>query len=110
MLYAMSNSISMLAYGKIKSKESKIIKYKKREYLARHILLSTTLTCLGLRIKDIKTAEAMWKVITEDATLKSMLYLLDAEDQLANMKLLDNKDPKTHLSKLRAYFQTMLQR
>ena len=67
-----------------------------------------TSTCFGL-IKDLKTAEAMWKVVMEDATLKSVLYLLDAEDQLASMMLSDNKNSKTHLSELRAHFQTMLQ-
>ena len=115
-LYAVSNGIPMLADGKtpatkdqIEFKESKIIEYEKREYLACHILLSMTSTHLGSKIKDLKTIEAMWKVITEDATSNSVLYILDAEDQLASMKLLDNKDPKTHLSELRAHFQTMLQ-
>ena len=115
--YAMSNSIPMLADRKtpasndqIESKESKIIEYKKREYLAHHILLLTTSTCLGSQIKDLKTAEAMWKTIIEDATSKSMLYLLDAEDQLASMKLSDNDDPNMHLSELKLHFQMMLQR
>ena len=45
----------------------------------------------------------------EDATLKSTLYLLDAEDQLSSMKLTDNDDLKTHLIELQNHFQTMLQ-
>ena len=51
MLFAVSNEISMLNDGKmlamedqIESKEVKILEFEKREYLARHILLSTTLT------------------------------------------------------------------
>jgi gag-polypeptide of LTR copia-type len=52
----------------------------------------------------------MWKVIKDDATSKSMLYLLDAEDQLSSMKLAKNNDPKTHLSELKHHFQLMLQR
>ena len=91
----MNNDIPMLADRKtpatedqIESKESKIIEYEKKEYLARHILLSMTSTRLGLKIKDLKTAEAMWKVIMEDAMSKSVLYLLDTEDQLASMKIL----------------------
>ena len=52
----------------------------------------------------------MWKVVKEDATSKSTLYILDAEDQLSSMKLTDNDDAKTHLAELKAYFQTMLQR
>ena len=52
----------------------------------------------------------MWKVIKEYAMLKSMLYLPDAENQLSSMKLIENDDPKTHLSELKQHFQLMLQR
>ena len=64
---------------------------------------------LGTKIKGLATAEDMWKVVKEDATLKSTLYLLDTEDQLSSMKLTDNDDPKTHLVELQNHFQTMLQ-
>ena len=115
--YVVSKGIPMLADGKtpatedqIEAKESKIVEFEKREYFARHILLSTTSTRLGAKIKDLKTAEAMWKVIVDDATSKSTLYLLDAEDQLSSMKLADNDDPKTHLTELKLHFQTMQHR
>src|ERR1700761_6614975 len=52
----------------------------------------------------------MWKLVKSDATSKSTLYLLDAEDQLNSMKLQDNEDPKAHLADLKQHFQTMLQR
>ena len=48
----------------IDAKESKILDFEKREYLAWHILLSTTSICLGSKIKDLATAEDM-----EDITL-----------------------------------------
>ena len=54
-------------------------------------------------------AEEMWKKVKSDATTKSTLFMLDAEDQLTSMKLLDNEDSKTHLSELKSHFQTMLQ-
>ena len=115
--YAISNGVPMLADGKmpasedqIESKELKIIEYKKSKYLACHIILSTTSTCLGSKIKALKTAKDMWKAVIEDAMSKSTLYLLDMEDQLASMKLSDNEDLKTHLSELKAHFQTMIQR
>src|SRR6202789_107454 len=80
--YVVTEGIPMLSDGKtpatedqIEAKESKIIEFEKREYLARHILLSTTSTRLGAKIKDLSTAEAMWKVVTDDATSKSTLYL-----------------------------------
>ena len=79
----------------VEAKESKIIDFEKREYLAQHILLSTTSTRLGARIKDLTTAEEMWKIVKEDATKKSTLHLLDAEEQLQSMKLADNEDSKT---------------
>ena len=106
----------MLADGKtpamedqIEAKQSKIIKFEKREYLAQHILLSITSTCLRMKIKGLANAEDIWKVVKDDATSKSILYLLNAEDQLSSMKLNDNDNPKTHLSELKQHFQLMLQ-
>ena len=111
--YAISNGVPMLANGEmpasedqikskesktskdqIEPKESKIFEFEKREYLPCHIILSTTLIHLGSKIKVLKTSEDMWKAVIEDAMSKSTLYLLDAEDQLASMKLPDNEDPK----------------
>ena len=116
-LYVVADGVPVLADGKtvameeqLESKEAKIIEYEKWEYLAQHIILSTTSVHLGAKIKDLDTAEAMWKLVKLDATLKSTLYLLDAEDQLNSMKLQDNEDTKTHLAELKQHFQTMLQR
>src|SRR5271155_3982897 len=114
--YVVSQGKPMLSDGKtpatedqLEAKESKIIEFEKWEYLSQHILLFTTSTCLGAKIKDLSTVEAMWKVVTDDATSKSTLYLLDSEDQLTSRKLADDEDPKTHLSKLKQHFQLMLQ-
>ena len=114
--FTINNGIPMLADGKmpamedqIEAKESKIIEFEKREYLAHHILLSTTSTHLGTKIIGLATAEDMWNMVKDDATSKSTLYLLDAEDQLSSMKLADNDDPKAHLTKLKNHFQVMLQ-
>ena len=83
--------------------------FDKCEYLAQHVILSTTSMHLGAKIKDLKTAKEMWDLVKADATTKSTLYLLDAEDQLASMKLSDNDDPKTHLTELKEHFQLMIQ-
>ena len=114
--YAVSNGMPMLADGKtpatedqIELKESKIIEFEKREYLAHHIILSTTSTRLATKIKALKSAEDMRRHVIDDATSKSTLHLLEAKDQLASMKLADNDDPKTHLEELRQHFQTMQQ-
>ena len=102
--YALLEGVPVIVDGKmpateeqIESKESKIADFDKREYLAQHIILSTTSTRLGVKIKSLKTVEAMWDMVTADATKKSTLFILDAEDQLSSMKLEDNDDPKTHL-------------
>ena len=94
----------------IESKEVKILEFEKREYLAKHMLLSTTSTRLGSKIKNLPNAEDMWKMVENDATSKSTLYLLDAKDQLSSMKLPNNTDPKAHLTELKAHLQLMLQR
>ena len=51
-------------------------------------------------MKDLKSAKDMWDAVKADATTKSTLFLLDAEDQLASMKLIENNNPKAHLSEL----------
>ena len=61
-------------------RETQIIGFDKQEYLAEHVILSTTLTHLGAKIKDMKSAEEMWNAVKDNATTKSTLYLLDAED------------------------------
>ena len=76
----------------------------------QHVILLTTSIRLGTKIKDLKTAKEMWDIVKSDATTKSTLYLLDAEDQLASMKLSDNEDPKTNLAELKDHFQLMIQR
>ena len=97
-LYMLLNGIPVLADGKteatddqIESKESKITEHERKEYLAQYILLSTTSTRLSSKLKDLNTVKEMWDDIVKDTTTKSMLYLLDAEDQLTSMKLADRK-------------------
>ena len=115
--YMLLNGTPVLADGtteatdeQIEAREIRILDFEKKEYLTQHIILSTTLTCLGSKIKELKTAKEMWKVVVADVTTKSTLFLLDAEEQLMSMKLSDNQDPKTHLAELKQHFQLMLQR
>ena len=93
----------------LEAKEIRMIEFEKKEYLVQHIILSTTSIHLGVKIKDLDTAKAMWKTVKADATTKSTLYMLDAEDQLSTMKINDNEDAKTHLTELKAHFQLMVQ-
>jgi hypothetical protein len=76
---------------------------------SQHIILSTTSACIGVKIKGLKSAKEMWDTVKKDVMTKSTLFILGAEDQLSSMKLVDNEDPKTHLSKLKQHFQLMLQ-
>ena len=94
----------------IEARETRIIDFEKREYLMQHVILSTTSTRLGMKIKHLKTAKEMWDIVKSDATTKSTLYLLDTEDKLTSMKLGDNDDLKPHLTELKELFQLMVQR
>ena len=86
----------------IEAQEIRIMDFEKKEYLTQHIILSTTSTRLG--IKELKTSKEMWQVVVADVTMKSTLFLLDAEEHV------DNQDSKTHLFELKQHFQLMLQR
>ena len=112
--YALDHGILVLSDGKmpamdeqIKARESKIVDYYKQEYLAQHVILSMTSTRLGLKIKNLKMAKEMWDMVKADATTKSTLFLLNAEDQLTSMKLTDNTDPKIHLSELKEHLLSL---
>ena len=115
--YALVTRVPVLMDGttqatedQIEARETKIINYNKHEYLAQHIILSTTSTHLGNKIKNLKTSHDMWDVVKADATTKSTLFLLNMEDQLASMRLAENDDPKVHLTEVKQHFQLMGQR
>ena len=113
-LYALVTGVSVLVDGttqamedQIKARETKIIDYDKCEYLAQHVIHSMTSTCLSNKIKNLKTSHDMWDVVKADAMTKSTLFLLNAEDQLASIKLAENDDPKAHLMEVKQHFQLM---
>jgi hypothetical protein len=116
-LYEILAGVPVLTDGKtpateeqIEQKKTKMQEYERREYLAQHVILSTTSTCLGSKIKNLKTVKEMWEAVKSDVTMKSLSYILDAEDQLASMKLTENEDPKAHLAEMKQHFQLMIQR
>ena len=81
--YALMNGVSVLSDGRtpasegdMEARETQIIDFKKCEYFTQHIILSTTSTHLGAKIKDIKMVEEMWAAVKSNATTKSTLYLL----------------------------------
>ena len=106
----LTDRMTQATEDQIEARETKIIDYDKCEYLAQHVILSTTSTHLGNKIKNLKTSHDMWDAVKVDATTKSTLVLLDAEDQLASMKLAENNDPKAHLTEVKQHFQLMGQR
>ena len=112
--YALVAGVPVLADGmaqamedQIEAREMKIINYDKRKYLTQHVILSTTSTHLGNKIKNLKTSHDMWDVVKAEAMTKSTLFLLDTEDQLASMKLTENDNPKVHLTEVKQHFQLM---
>ena len=103
----LTDGMTQATEDQIEAREMKIIDYDKHKYLAQHIILSTTSTCLGNKIKNLKTLHDMWDAVKVDATTKSTLFLLDTEDQLASMKLVENDNPKAHLTEVKQHFQLM---
>jgi hypothetical protein len=108
--YVVADGKTPASEEQIEQKETKIQEYERHEYLAQHVILSTTSTRLGSKIKNLTTAKGMWDAVKADTTTKSTLYILDAEDQLATMKLAEIDDPKTHLAEMKQHFQLMIQR
>ena len=112
--YALVAGVPVLVDGmmqamedQVEAREMKIIDYDKHRYLAQHVILSMTSTHLSNKIKNLNTSHDMWDAVKVDATTKSTLFLLNAEDQLASMKLTENDDPKAHLMEVKQHFQLM---
>lgn len=73
--YSLLAGVPVIADGKtpateeqIETKETRIVDFDKREYLAQHVILSTTSKRLGSKIKDMKSAKDMWEAVVADAT------------------------------------------
>lgn len=62
-----------------------------------------------MKIKNLNSAKEMWQIVKNDATTKTTLHLIEAEDQLSSMRLSNNEGPKSHLTELKEHFQQMLQ-
>jgi hypothetical protein len=114
--YAM-DGVPVLADGKtpateeqIESKEDELTEFDKKEYLAQHLILSTTSTRLGVKINGIMSAKEMWEVVGVDARSESTLFVLDAENQLSSMKLRENEGLETHPEEMKEHSQMMVQR
>ena len=94
---------------KVKARETRIYNYNKCENLAQCIILSTTSTHLSNKIKNLQTAHKMWDTVKVDATTKSTLFIIDAEDKLSTMKCQESSDMKTHLTEITAHLNLMVQ-
>ena len=53
----LADGITQTSNDLVESKELKIADYDKKEYLVQHIILSTTSTQLGIKLKSLKTTK-----------------------------------------------------
>ena len=114
--YTQVNNVTVLSDGKtpaseeqIMEREEKIDEYDRKQNTARHVILSTTSIRLGAKVKNLKTAKEMWEEVKKDATTNT-LFIIDAEDELSNMKCQESSDAKIHLTEITAHFNLMVQR
>jgi hypothetical protein len=84
----------------LEAKEKKVMDYEQREYLAQHLILSSTSPRLSQKILHHTTAKDMWNAVTIDATTKSSLHQIDVLNSLQTIKCAHSSDPKTHLSEV----------
>jgi hypothetical protein len=115
-LYAVVNNIHVLSDGRTQATEEQIMEceekideYECKENTVQHVILSTMSICLGVKIKNLKSAKELWEKVKKDATIKSTLFLIDAEDELASMKCQEVTNAKTHLAEITAHFNLMIQ-
>ena len=103
----LSDSKTKATEEQIETREAQIIDYEKCKCLAQHDILSMTSTRIGAVIKNLNTTHEMWEKVKTDATTKSTLYLINAEDQLANIQVSDLDNPWTHFTELKQHLELM---
>ena len=68
--YKVVNKVAILSDGKteateeqIESKEAKLDEFERKEYMAQHVLMSSTSTRLSNKLKNLKSSNEMWEAI-----------------------------------------------
>ena len=74
----------------IENVEMKIDTYEQNEGLCKHILMSSVLPHLCLKIKSLKTPNKMWVTICANVKNKSTLHKMDVKCLFEAMKLTQN--------------------
>jgi gag-polypeptide of LTR copia-type len=84
----------------IEAREKKIDEYNQREYMAKHILLSSVSQRVASLIRD-RSAAGMWKTIMDDATDKSDIHITQVKRKLHEAKCEGNPGTvRSHLNNL----------
>ena len=86
--------------AQIDAKERLLEEYEQKEYLARHIILTSVSPRLFASIKTKKTSAEMWAAVKKDATAKTELHQVDALRRLHQRKCGETDDVKAHLEEL----------
>jgi hypothetical protein len=84
----------------IDAKERRLDEYEQKEYLARHIIITSISPRLLTSVKELKTSALMWDAIKTDATAKMELHQIDTLKKLHQRKCGETDNVKTHLEEL----------
>jgi hypothetical protein len=86
-----------------------MLDYKQKEFLAQHLILSSTSPCLSQKILNLTSAKDMWDAVKLDATMKSSLHQVNVLNQLQMMECPLSTDPRTHLAEVEKHFEKMME-
>jgi hypothetical protein len=93
----------------VETRERKIQDHERNEYLAQHLILSSTSPQLSSKILQPTTAKEMWDAVTLDATKKSTFHQVDVLTQLQTMRCPALPDLEIHLAEVKAHFAKMME-
>ena len=113
--YVLVNNVPMVSTNpdvpatedQIETREKKIMDYEQKEYLAQHLILSSTSPRLSQTLLQLTTAKEMWDKVKLDATAKSSLHQVDILNKLQTMKCPSSHDSKAHLVEVKSHFKKM---
>ena len=104
--FDVENGVIMFEKGKpatdeqIEAKEKRLDEYEQKEYLARHIILTSISPRLFATVKGMDSAAKMWDAVKADATASTELHQIDTLQRLQQKKCGESDDMKAHLEEL----------
>ena len=96
----LADGSALATKDQIETHDKHINEHKMHEYLAHHIIINSVLLRLMQKIGQLTSSKEMWDTMKADCKGKSMLYQVDVQWWLQDLKCAEGTDVKAHLTEM----------